>query len=435
MNAPQSPYIVGNWVTGDEFYGRRELRTLLAAGSDRAIAVLGTRRVGKTSLLRQVALDLAPLGVYVDLMQAVGSLAGETVLDERRLVKLLRRELSRLSRLSPALEATRPTWDRDAGELCPWLEDAAWAWEEQGATVTLLWDEAELLQRLAASSLMGLRGLVQRGVGLRLVLCASKGLASLNERWRDSGSPFLFGFRTCPLRGLSDAEADALMSRRGQIQVSEEIAVTLRAATGNHPYLLQLLCDRLYARGALRAPQRTDLLVDDGLADLFRLDLTQLSPGERAVLLAVARSGSRTVDDLARAAQLELDQAERFAGVLTQTGQLREQQGNWIVGNLLLERWLRGDVGLQKPVVTDQASLEVAAQAGSPAGERLTEPLSERERTVLRLMAAGQRNGEIAATLVVSSNTVKAHVKSIYRKLGVSDRVQAINRGRELGLL
>ena len=70
-------------------------------------------------------------------------------------------------------------------------------------------------------------------------------------------------------------------------------------------------------------------------------------------------------------------------------------------------------------------------QASAP----LTEPLSEREQTVLRLLAAGMRNSEIARELIVSPNTVKAHIKQLYRKLGASDRVQAINAARRQGLV
>lgn len=436
MSILPSPYTVGNWVTGDEFYGRAELRAALGGSPERGVYVMGTRRVGKTSLLRQVALDLAPLGVYIDLMQAAGSVDGQIVLDEARLLRLLRRELERLSQTSPALAATRAVWKRDSAQLCPWLEDATWAWQEQGMSVTLLWDEAELLLRLAVSSLMGLRGIVQASVGLRLILCASKGLAALNDRWRDEGSPFLFGFRTYALGGLADNEANALIARRGQVAVGPEVATTLRETTGNHPYLLQLLCDKLYANGALRLPQRSDLLVDDSLADLFRLDVAQLSPGERAVLVAVARHGALDAERMGLAAELDPERAERFAAGLAQTGQLRARGEQWVVGNLLLEQWLRNDVEAQPPTVSDQASLEVGALLGpARADEQPNEPLSERERTVLRLMAAGRRNGEIAAELVVSGNTVKAHVKSIYRKLGVRDRVQAINRGRELGVV
>ncbi len=65
----------------------------------------------------------------------------------------------------------------------------------------------------------------------------------------------------------------------------------------------------------------------------------------------------------------------------------------------------------------------------------LIEPLSPQEQRVLRLLAAGLSNPEIARELVVSTNTVKTQVKSIYRKLDVSNREQAAEMARELKLL
>ena len=54
--------------------------------------------------------------------------------------------------------------------------------------------------------------------------------------------------------------------------------------------------------------------------------------------------------------------------------------------------------------------------------------LSERELTVLRLLASDLSEREIAAELYLSFNTVHSHVKSIYRKLGVSSRAEAVAR-------
>jgi LuxR family maltose regulon positive regulatory protein len=65
----------------------------------------------------------------------------------------------------------------------------------------------------------------------------------------------------------------------------------------------------------------------------------------------------------------------------------------------------------------------------------LPEPLSQREREVLKLIAAGLTNREIAETLVISPETVKKHTGAIYSKLGVSNRTEAANKARELGLL
>jgi LuxR family maltose regulon positive regulatory protein len=65
----------------------------------------------------------------------------------------------------------------------------------------------------------------------------------------------------------------------------------------------------------------------------------------------------------------------------------------------------------------------------------LIEPLSERELVVLRLVAAGRSNQEIARELVVALSTVKTHLNHIYAKLGVRSRTQALARANELRLL
>lgn len=80
-----------------------------------------------------------------------------------------------------------------------------------------------------------------------------------------------------------------------------------------------------------------------------------------------------------------------------------------------------------------------AASTAPPApaenAAALPEPISSRELDVLRLMADGQSNTEIAETLVIAVSTVKSHVNSIFGKLGVATRTQAIARARRLGLI
>jgi LuxR family maltose regulon positive regulatory protein len=70
-----------------------------------------------------------------------------------------------------------------------------------------------------------------------------------------------------------------------------------------------------------------------------------------------------------------------------------------------------------------------------PAAEPLFEALSERELEVLRLLNGPLSTPEIAAQLVVSTNTARTHIKNIYGKLGVHGRSGAVYRARELGLL
>jgi DNA-binding NarL/FixJ family response regulator len=61
--------------------------------------------------------------------------------------------------------------------------------------------------------------------------------------------------------------------------------------------------------------------------------------------------------------------------------------------------------------------------------------LSERERAVLALMAEGSTNPEIAEQLHLSKHTVKEHTSAVYRKLGVRNRTEAVQRAQRLGLL
>jgi LuxR family maltose regulon positive regulatory protein len=65
----------------------------------------------------------------------------------------------------------------------------------------------------------------------------------------------------------------------------------------------------------------------------------------------------------------------------------------------------------------------------------LAEPLTDREWEVLRLMADGLSNPEIAAKLIVAESTVKKHINHLFGKLGVESRLQAINQARELKLI
>lgn len=76
-----------------------------------------------------------------------------------------------------------------------------------------------------------------------------------------------------------------------------------------------------------------------------------------------------------------------------------------------------------------------AALPPALADDGLIEPLSNREKEVLALIAAGLTNAAIAARLCLSPHTLKAHTQNIYGKLQVHSRVQAVNRARELKLL
>jgi LuxR family maltose regulon positive regulatory protein len=84
----------------------------------------------------------------------------------------------------------------------------------------------------------------------------------------------------------------------------------------------------------------------------------------------------------------------------------------------------------------DRVSVSLASQSpGLLVSQSLVEPLSARELEVLRLIANGKSNAEVARTLVIAISTVKTHTNSIFSKLQVSSRTQAIALARDLELL
>ena len=83
------------------------------------------------------------------------------------------------------------------------------------------------------------------------------------------------------------------------------------------------------------------------------------------------------------------------------------------------------------------AFVETLAEAcrAEPVDELGAQDLSEREAVVLQCLPTHLSNQEIAAQLYVSPNTLKTHLRNIYRKLGVSSRREAVARAAALGLL
>lgn len=85
-------------------------------------------------------------------------------------------------------------------------------------------------------------------------------------------------------------------------------------------------------------------------------------------------------------------------------------------------------------VLEGRAVMPVGWQAASLQPDAPLAALSAREREVLEFLTAGMSNKEIAAQLTISSNTVKFHLRTIYSKLGVRNRVQAMQAvGRKQG--
>jgi LuxR family maltose regulon positive regulatory protein len=185
-------------------------------------------------------------------------------------------------------------------------------------------------------------------------------------------------------------------------------------------------------------------------ATYARLLLAQKRPDEAQTLLdnfeQFARNGGRqrnliTVHVLQALAQQGLELEDGALACLEKAVRLASPEGYRRAfveeGAIILD--LLPQVRHVAPDFVDQvlgfARAEPSLEKPSPPGQPLVEPLSERELQVLRLVAAGLSNREIAERLIISVGTVKTHAHNIYGKLNVRGRTQAVARARELDLI
>jgi len=120
---------------------------------------------------------------------------------------------------------------------------------------------------------------------------------------------------------------------------------------------------------------------------------------------------------------------------------IRAGAKGWMLKDVSLER-LTGAIRTLaaggtciEPVITERIMRALSASNVSFESADLPEPLTDREKTILRLLAGGYSNREISDLLNISDGTVKNHISSVLAKLGVRDRTRAVLKSIDLGFI
>lgn len=191
---------------------------------------------------------------------------------------------------------------------------------------------------------------------------------------------------------------------------------------------LQVIGDASDASEALRqVPQLQPqvILLDNHLPGVLGVDaiagLRQASPTSRVVMLTVSEDGQDLATALRNGAQGYL--LKTMDGELLFEAIRRAAGGEPVVSPELLGKLVTAfqSQGAPEPAAVAEGAQGTPAAAASPSPS----PLSPREEEVLREIAQGASNKEIARRLDIAETTVKIHVQHILRKLGLSSRVQA----------
>ena len=190
------------------------------------------------------------------------------------------------------------------------------------------------------------------------------------------------------------------------------------------------------------------LVVDDH--DVVHWGLRSLLGGQRWVERCLAAHDGREALDLARRYQPQVALVDLFVGresgaeicerlraacpgtkvlFISGAGRMSAAAARAAgASGFISKDWAAQAVADAVQVVAGGGTVFESGEGEVPAG------LSAREREVLALIATGATNAEIASRLFLSPHTVKEHTSAVYRKLGVRNRAEAVQRGQRIGL-
>ena len=343
--APTIPYVVGQWVRGDRFYGRSEQIAEILRGERDLVWLLGTRRVGKTSLLKQIEL-VAGLDAEPRFFAMFWDFQGVDTAAELHLnfTDALLDAEDRLQQIGIDVD------EITADDLFVALENLRRKLRSQGLGLLLLCDEVEELlglQRTDPSLLRKLRHALQSRDGIRTVLASTIRLWALADH-ADDTSPFLHGF-TPPVYvdRLTDDEARSLVSQ-SHLRPEQRPDIDDATVTGilehcdNHPYLVQLVCKRFVETGQLEeavAQVATDRMV----SYFFSVDFDMLTATEQRIVRTIAGTPAISRDAIRERVSVRADQVDGHLRQLTDLGFIRQEgDDGFVLANYFFQRWLSG---------------------------------------------------------------------------------------------
>ena len=339
---PVTPYVVGQWVRQERFYGRRALLDEILNGHRNCLWILGTRRIGKTSILKQLEhlAVSAPEPRYFPLFWDFQGSEREGDLHESFKDALLDGS-DRLASLGIAQESVA------SPDLFEALAHLRRELRSRELSLLLLGDEVEELvgvQESAPRFLPRLLRALQSTENIRTVFASTIRLWSLASE-EASSAPFLEGF-TPPLllRGLTDEESRCLVLQSqlpagSRPRVDASAVEVIRGRCNNHPYLLQLLGERFAEFQDLdRAIE--EIAADQMVSFFFGADLAMLSEAERRILRVVDEGNDVDSQQIGQSLPLEPASLRSALQRLESLGFIaRSAAGGFSLPNYFFRRW------------------------------------------------------------------------------------------------
>ena len=346
------PFVVGQWVRGKQFYGRAAQIDEILTGPRDSVWLLGTRRIGKTSLLKQLEHLTAsdPDSSYFPLFWDLQGTANPEELHLDFQEALLDAE-ERLEELDIEVD------DLETDDAFKSLGRLRRALRSRRRKLLLLCDEAEELIALGEADpalLRKMRRATQSHADVRAVIASTIRLWALAGESTDT-SPFLHGFappiyiQRLTRKEAADLVIQAALPDGSRPGFSRADISRICEQCDNHPYLLQLVSKRFLELGDLN--EAIEQVSADRMVNFFfSVDFDMLSSEEQLILKGMAGSSPRSSDSLLHDFPRGLDTQDALQRLESLGYLRRDEDRRYVVSNAFIRRWLRArEASTQSP--------------------------------------------------------------------------------------
>ncbi|MFQ5640404.1 MAG: protein kinase [bacterium] len=332
----KNPFIAGNWVRGENFFGRKKLIEEILEGHRNYLWIAGTRRFGKTSFLKQLEL-LTQSGPYAKkYISLFWDMQGSQNLDglQESLLESVEDGEERFENIDVAIDELE---DKDVFGILRILKRKA---KEAKLNLMLLCDEVEELINIEKNNpevLPKLRRFFQRGDNVFTILTATKRLSVLEHTSIPNTSPFLYGF--VPPVYLGRLENDEALRLIQQWDFNEEQTSEILEKTDNHPYLMQLICRRLIETNDLKKVI-DEVSHDDMIRHFFSVDFQYLQNEDKEILRHLQQNQTLSLEKIQSSSGLPEQKLEQRLYELVNSGTVYQIAGEYKIANYFFWKWL-----------------------------------------------------------------------------------------------
>lgn len=414
-------FVVGKPAKNKNFIGRTACLERIWK-DERSCWVIGSRRIGKTSLLMHIEEQTDRrsskyIGLYISLYKKKNF---DSIKSE--LLDNLESRNTKSTYFASFKIDENELLDKNLFEIIQIIKKKIREATNNKKKLLLLLDESDELITLEKSegydNLYKFKKLAIGNNGCRSVISSSKALLNLDYKFIEDLVPPHY------LSNFTESDAEVLITKLENLNLDQRSEI--KEKTNNHPFLLQLLCYNIqYYKDVEAAINHVEN--DESILHFFQEDFRNQSKIEQLILFECAKNGAVTLNQLLPRIGVSETRLSRLLFNLCQLGYLRRHRENYCIGNYFFNIWLQDenileenksrldnnyDEKIKEEKVMDPLSISIATNLGVKFFEKGIDFLIEEAKRILEIRRSRVEGNKVSKGVTVTGelpDIVKDH--------------------------